>query len=88
MDDAIDSFLSTARRIVYSTLATVDRRGRPRSRIVHPVWQLEGERLVGWVGTRPTSLKRESLTASAFASCLRSAAATAAGEPYAVWEDG
>jgi hypothetical protein len=70
MNDAIDAFLATARRIVYATLATVDRHGRPRSRIVHPVWELEGERLVGWVGTRPTALKREGLAASGFASCL------------------
>ncbi len=37
MDTALDSFLVTAQRIVYATLATVDPRGRPRSRIVHPV---------------------------------------------------
>jgi hypothetical protein len=154
MSDALDSFLATARRIVYATLATVDPHGRPRSRIVHPVWELEDGRLVGWVGTRPSRLKRESLESSGFASCLywdpahdvaiaecsatwlpperrreawerlaappapmgydpapigaggpddggfeairldpwrvqtRAAAATAAGEPYAVWEDG
>jgi hypothetical protein len=67
---ALDTFLATARRIVYATLATVDPRGRPRSRIVHPVWELDGDRLVGWVGTRPTRLKRESLAFSGFASCL------------------
>jgi hypothetical protein len=154
MDDAIESFLATARRIVYATLATVDPRGRARSRIVHPVWEIEDGRLVGWVGTRPSRLKRESLAFSGFASCLywdpvhdvavaecaaawvppderrgawerlaaapapmgydpapiwpggpdadgfaairldpwrvqtRTAAATAAGEPYAVWQDG
>jgi hypothetical protein len=113
MDDAIESFLATARRIVYATLATVDPRGRARSRIVHPVWEIEDGRLVGWVGTRPSRLKRESLAFSGFASCLywdpvhdvavaESAAAwvppeerrvawerlAAAGEPYAVWQDG
>jgi hypothetical protein len=154
MDDAIESFLATAQRIVYATLATVDPRGRARSRIVHPVWEIEDGRLVGWVGTRPSRLKRESLAFSGFASCLywdpahdvavaecasawvpagwrrgawerlaaapapmgydpaaiwpggpdaggfaairldpwrvqtRTAAATAAGEPYAVWQDG
>jgi hypothetical protein len=154
MDDALESFLATAGRIVYATLATVDPRGRPRSRIVHPVWEVDDGRLVGWVGTRPSRLKRESLGFSGFASCLywdpahdvaiaecaaawvaperrreawerlgaapppmgydpasiwpdgpeadgfeairldpwrvqtRSAAAMAAGEPYAVWQDG
>jgi hypothetical protein len=70
MDDALESFLAIAQRIVYATLATVDPRGRPRSRIVHPVWELEEGRLVGWVGTRPSRLKRESLGFSGFASCL------------------
>jgi hypothetical protein len=67
MDDPLETFLATARRIVYATLATVDARGRARSRIVHPVWELRDDRLVGWVGTRPTPLKRESLEHSAFA---------------------
>ena len=70
MSDALDSFLATAQRIVYATFATVDPRGRPRSRIVHPVWDLEEGRLVGWVGARPSRLKRASLEFSAFASCL------------------
>jgi hypothetical protein len=70
MADPLESFLATARRVVYATLATVDRRGRARSRIVHPVWELEEGRLVGWVGTRPTPLKRSSLEHSSFASCL------------------
>ena len=31
MSDALDAFMETAERIVYCSLATVDRRGRPRS---------------------------------------------------------
>ena len=34
----VESFISIAHRIVWCTLATVDRRGRPRSRLVHPIW--------------------------------------------------
>jgi hypothetical protein len=41
VSEPIETFLATARRIVYATLATVDPRGRPRSRIVHPVWEVE-----------------------------------------------
>lgn len=87
MADPLESFLATARRIVYATLATVDRHGRARSRIVHPVWELEDGRLVGWVGTRPTPLKRESLEHSAFASCLYwdPAHDVAVGECAAAW---
>jgi hypothetical protein len=39
-------------------MATVDRRNRPRSRVVHPVWEIRDGALHGLVGTRPTPLKR------------------------------
>jgi hypothetical protein len=70
VDEVLQSFLATASRIVYATLATTDTSGRPRSRIVHPVWEEDGERLVGWVGSRPSRLKRDGLERSPFASCL------------------
>ena len=70
MDEVLRSFLTTAGRIVYATLSTTDAHRRPRSRIVHPVWEEDGERLVGWVGSRPSRLKRDSLERSPFASCL------------------
>ncbi len=54
MADALDAFMQTAERIVYCSMATVDRHGRPRSRLVHAVWERDGDRLVGWVGSRPT----------------------------------
>jgi hypothetical protein len=58
VDEVPQSFLATASRVVYATLATTDTRGRPRSRIVHPVWEEDGERLVGWVGSRPSRRRR------------------------------
>ncbi|MDT7578039.1 MAG: hypothetical protein QOH17_4372, partial [Pseudonocardiales bacterium] len=33
-------FVEIAHRIVWCTLATVDGPDRPRSRLVHPVWQI------------------------------------------------
>jgi hypothetical protein len=36
----VEQFVEIAHRIVYCTLSTVDEHGRPRSRLVHPVWQL------------------------------------------------
>jgi hypothetical protein len=51
------AFVEIAHRIVWATLATVDRRGRPRSRLVHPVWEWDGERVVGWVGSAVTPMK-------------------------------
>ncbi|MEX2159354.1 MAG: pyridoxamine 5'-phosphate oxidase family protein [Dehalococcoidia bacterium] len=40
-------------RIIWCTFATVDRRGRPRSRILHPIW--EGP--VCWAATNRRSFK-------------------------------
>jgi hypothetical protein len=34
----------------------VDRRGRSRSRVLHPCWERTAEGLVGWITTRPTPL--------------------------------
>jgi hypothetical protein len=68
MPDVIDQFIATAHRVVWCTLATVDRHNRPRSRVVHPLWERDGAALVGWVGTRPTPLKRAHLEHAPFVS--------------------
>src|SRR5687768_254069 len=62
-------FLAIAHRIVWCTLATVDAAGRPRSRVVHPVWELTPDGLLGRVSTRATPTKRAHVAANAFASC-------------------
>ena len=33
------AFVEMAHRIVWGSAATVDREGRPRSRILHPIWR-------------------------------------------------
>jgi hypothetical protein len=62
------AFVETAHRIVWASVATVDGRGRPRSRILHPYWIWDGRALVGWIGTSPTPLKRDHLERTPFAS--------------------
>lgn len=62
------AFVEMAHRIVWSTVATVDSQGRPRSRILHPLWQWDGTQLVGWVGTGPTPTKQAHLRQSPFVS--------------------
>ena len=62
------AFVQMAHRIVWCTVATVDARGRPRSRILHPIWQWDGAMLTGWVGTSPTPTKRAHLGANPYAS--------------------
>lgn len=63
------AFVAMAHRIVWCSVATVDRRGRPRTRILHPIWQWqEGGTLVGWIATGPTPTKRAHLEASPYVS--------------------
>jgi len=60
------TFVEMAHRIVWCTATTVDAQGRPRSRILHPIWQWDGQRLIGWIGTSPTPIKRAHLAAHPF----------------------
>ena len=62
------AFVEMAHRIVWATVATVDRAGRPRSRILHPIWEWDGDELVGWIATGPTPLNRAHLEGTPFAS--------------------
>src|SRR5262245_61104622 len=55
------AFVEMAHRIVWCSAATVDAKGRPRSRILHPYWQWDGSSLVGWIATGPTPVKRADL---------------------------
>jgi general stress protein 26 len=48
-----DDLSARVRRIVWCTMTTVHRRGRPRSRILHPIW--EGP--VCWAATQRHSFK-------------------------------
>ncbi|WP_370325714.1 pyridoxamine 5'-phosphate oxidase family protein [Euzebya sp.] len=59
--DIATPFIDIAHRIVWASVATVDPEGRPRTRVLHPIWEWDGESLVGWIGTGPTPLKRAHL---------------------------
>ncbi len=52
-----DAFLRRVNSVVWCNVATVDRHGRPRSRILHPYW--EGR--TGWIATAPNTLKAKHL---------------------------
>jgi hypothetical protein len=62
-------FVQIAHRIVWCSVATVDRSGRPRSRILHPYWEWDGSQLRGWIATSPTAIKRGHLRGTPYASC-------------------
>jgi hypothetical protein len=55
------AFVAVAHRIVWATVATVDSSGRPHTRILHPIWEWDGERLTGWIATSPSSPKARDL---------------------------
>ena len=58
------AFRERIERMVWCNLATVDRRDRPRSRIVHPLW--EGTR--GWITTRRNLHKARHLAHNSYVS--------------------
>lgn len=51
------AFVAMAHRIVWCTVATVDASGRPRTRVLHPIWEWTDGALVGWIATSPSSPK-------------------------------
>jgi hypothetical protein len=61
LDRIAPAFIEMAHSIVWASVATVDADSRPRSRILHPIWEWDGTDLFGWIATVPTRVKREHL---------------------------
>jgi general stress protein 26 len=59
-----EEFLERVRTMVYCSAATVDADGRPRSRVLHPVWEDQ----TGWVTTGPKTAKASQLALNPFMS--------------------
>ena len=62
------AFVRMAHQIVWCSAASVDAKGRPRSRVLHPIWEWDGEQLRGWIGTGATPTKRAHLEHSPYLS--------------------
>jgi uncharacterized pyridoxamine 5'-phosphate oxidase family protein len=62
--DIEDEFLRRVHRMVWCNAATVDAKGRPRSRLLHPLW--EGQ--TGWITTHRTSFKHKHLARNPYMS--------------------
>lgn len=56
------AFVEMAHRIVWSVAATVNSRGEPTTRVLHPIWEWDGSELTGWILTSPNSPKAKHLT--------------------------
>ena len=69
LNEIAPTFVKMAHEIVWCTAATVDAKGRPRSRVLHPIWQWEGGKLTGWIATGATPIKRAHLDSSPYLSC-------------------
>ncbi|NJK82224.1 MAG: pyridoxamine 5'-phosphate oxidase family protein [Chloroflexaceae bacterium] len=57
-------FLQRVHTMVWCSVATVDSRQRPRSRILHPIW----EGATGWIGTGRRTHKAQHLAANPYVS--------------------
>jgi hypothetical protein len=69
LDVVAPAFITMAHRIVWCSAATIDTEGRPRTRVLHPIWHWDGESLTGWIATNPTSVKRQHLDRHPYLSC-------------------
>lgn len=68
----------------------MDAKGRPTSRVMHPIWEWDGERLTGWLTTTPSPKVRQ-LADHPYVSCgyydRWAVAAVADGRVEAVVDD-
>lgn len=82
------AFVEMAHRIVWCAVATVDATTRPRTRVLHPIWEFDGERLTGWIATDPGSPKADDLAAHPVVSLTYWAPThdTCTADCTAVWE--
>jgi hypothetical protein len=62
--DIETEFIDRVHRVVWCNMATIDARGRPRSRIVHPIWA----GATGWIATHRESFKNRHLAANPYVS--------------------
>ena len=62
LDQIAPAFVEMAHSIVWASVATVDADSRPRTRILHPIWEWDGTDLFGWIAVAPTPVKRAHLS--------------------------
>lgn len=64
-----EEFLRFTSEIVWCTVTTVDGKGRPRSRVLHPIWQVIDSLPVGWIVTGKTPIKAGHLATNPHLAC-------------------
>ncbi len=68
LSDIAPAFVKMAHEIVWCSAATIDKSQRPRSRVLHPIWEWDDKTLQGWIATVPTPLKRSHINHSPYIS--------------------
>ena len=70
LDEVVDLARPVVERVVWATVATVGADGRPRTRLMHPVWWWGDEAPTALVSARRTPLKVAHLAAQPVVSCF------------------
>ncbi len=65
-----DDFLTSVHSQVWCNVTTIDTHQRPRSRVLHPIWEnsADNSTTVGWIATGRTSLKAKHLAQHSYIS--------------------
>jgi general stress protein 26 len=61
-------FIGRVHTMVWCSVATIDTKNRPRSRILHPIWEIQDGRPVGWIATSRHSPKSKHLAHNPYVS--------------------
>ncbi len=56
-NEIAEAFITIVHSEVWCNIATTDTQNRPRSRVLHPIWENHAEGTVGWVTTGRNTVK-------------------------------
>lgn len=68
LEQTAPAFVEMSHTIVWASVATVDADSKPRSRILHPIWEWDGTDLFGWIATVPSKVKHQHLAVNPYVS--------------------
>jgi uncharacterized pyridoxamine 5'-phosphate oxidase family protein len=66
--DIDNEFIQRVHSMVWCSVATIDTNNRPRSRILHPIWEIQDGRPIGWIATLRHSPKSKHLARNPYVS--------------------
>jgi general stress protein 26 len=66
--DIWPEFMARLQQAIYCNMATIDQQDRPRSRMMHPIWELAANNPTGWVISWPQTHKAKHLARNPYVS--------------------